>query len=424
MAMKKKLKSLLISLGFTALSACGGGGDNQPTTSDRGVIVASTVNAAPLGNAGADQNVLVGATVTVDGGASYDPNGDALTYKWSLSARPSTSSAVLTNQNSVRPIFSPDVAGIYVVTLVVNDGKIDGLPVTATITASEKQVNVNTAPLANAGANQIVPVGTTVMLNGGASSDANGDALHFKWTLVSKPAGSVTAFIPDSTVKPLLLLDVVGTYSVTLVVNDGKDSSLPSTVLITAVAPPSSTNIAPLANAGLDQTVTVGSTVNLDGSLSTDPNGDKLTYSWSLSAKPVGSSAQIMAPTAVRPQFIADATGIYEVSLSVSDGKISSAAPDTINIVAMSPDAIVIQDTGIYRCATLTKQLALVLYSQGHTYLDRDHDGRPCEANDIANEIAAPYVPPSNPSGGLCYVHGYYRKNGTYVKGYYRSCRS
>lgn len=450
--MNNKFKLTLLSLALIGLSACGGGG-NQPANASANpvpapvvapvtapvvvpvvspvvppvvtpVVEPAPINAAPIGNAGADQNVFVGTTVSVDGGASHDANGDAITHKWTLTARPLTSLAAFNSATAVRPTFLADVTGIYTATLLVNDGKADSLPVTATIIASEKPASANTVPSAHAGANQTAPVGTKVTLNGEASSDKNGDPLTYKWTLVSKPVSSMTTVIGDTTVKPILLLDAAGTYSVTVIVNDGKANSLPSTVLITAVAPPTPQNIAPTANAGADQTVSTGSMVELDGSLSTDSNGDTLTFAWSITAKPSGSKSQITAPSMVKSRFVADTTGIYEVTLLVSDGKAASAAKDILNIVAISSNTTKIPDNGIYRCGSLTNQMALALYAQGHTYLDRDQDGRACEANDIANEIASPYVAPVVSSTGQCYVSGYFRKNGTYVKGYYRRCAS
>ncbi|WP_300756468.1 hypothetical protein, partial [Janthinobacterium sp.] len=107
--------------------------------------------------------------------------------------------------------------------------------------------------------------------------------------------------------------------------------------------------------------------------------------------------------------------------LVVNDGKLDSKK-DVINVVVRLPGVVDIPDTGRYRCSDISKDFALTLFAQGHTYLDRDHDGKPCEANDILNEKAAiPTITPG-PSGKQCYVSGYYRKNGTYVKGYYRSC--
>lgn len=421
--MKNYIKTTIIHVALLILTACGGGGnDDKSSTPNNVATIAPTINAAPVANAGADQAIRVGAIVTVDAGASFDANADPITYKWALTTRPSASAATLSAVTGARPTFVADVAGTYIATLVVNDGKIDSDLAMTTITASAPAPSANAAPAANAGGNQTAPVGATITLDGTASADRDGDALTHLWTVVSKPAGSVSTISSSNAAKPLLTLDVAGTYGVTLIVNDKKVDSLPSTVFVTALPPPSTANIAPTANAGVDQAVVAGATVNLDGTLSTDLNGDRLTYSWSISAKPVGSGAQLTSTTTVTPQFIADVAGIYEVKLSVNDGKASSLLTDSINVIAMATTAIIVQDSGIYRCSSISKQTALLLYSQGHTYLDRDHDGRPCEANDIANEITSPYVAPPPPAGGRCYVSGYYRKNGTYVKGYFRRC--
>ena len=64
--------------------------------------------------------------MTLDGKGSSDPDGDSLTYSWSFVPVPTGSGlTTLTNPTAVHPTFSPDVAGQYVVGLVVNDGKVN-----------------------------------------------------------------------------------------------------------------------------------------------------------------------------------------------------------------------------------------------------------------------------------------------------------
>ncbi len=89
----------------------------------------------------------------------------------------------------------------------------------------------------------------------------------------------------------------------------------------------------PGANAGPDQTVLVTQAVTLDGSASSDIDGDPLTYQWSFVSRPLGSTAALSSPTAVNPSFTADKAGTYTVQLIVNDGTLDSA-PDTVNIVA------------------------------------------------------------------------------------------
>ena len=74
-----------------------------------------------------------------------------------------------------------------------------------------------------------------------------------------------------------------------------------------------------MANAGVDQTAFVGITIVLDGSGSTDVDGDVLGYFWSFTSKPPGSTATLSDPTVVKPLFTIDKPGEYVVQLIVND---------------------------------------------------------------------------------------------------------
>jgi len=93
----------------------------------------------------------------------------------------------------------------------------------------------------------------------------------------------------------------------------------------------SAVNTPPLANAGADQTGVVGQTIHLDGSNSNDADGDPLTYQWSLTARPPGSSATLVNSVTVAPSLILDRPGNYTAQLVVNDGLLNSAA-DTVVI--------------------------------------------------------------------------------------------
>lgn len=185
----------------------------------------------------------------------------------------------------------------------------------------------NTAPTANADANQTVPKGTQVTLDGSGSNDPEYDFLTYQWTLVERPYNSQISLNGSNTFRPTFIPDLEGNYVIRLVVSDGMLSSGISTVTITSI------NTAPVANAGLNQTATVSTQTMLDGSGSTDLNGDGLTYHWQLTLYPPGSNTQITNSGNVRPSFTPDLPGLYEAQLTVSDGKLVSAA-DPVRIVA------------------------------------------------------------------------------------------
>lgn len=91
-----------------------------------------------------------------------------------------------------------------------------------------------------------------------------------------------------------------------------------------------SSNSPPVASAGASQTVTTGTTVTLDASGSTDPDGNPLTYSWTLVGKPEGSTATITNANSARATLVPEFPGVYTVTVSVSDGDRTSEATVTI----------------------------------------------------------------------------------------------
>ena len=80
----------------------------------------------------------------------------------------------------------------------------------------------------------------------------------------------------------------------------------------------------PRAQAGENRITSVGSTVILDGSASVDPQGRPLTYQWSLTRRPQGSTAKFSNPNIPNPAFTIDVPGLYLAELVVSDGETSS----------------------------------------------------------------------------------------------------
>ena len=84
----------------------------------------------------------VGQTIQLNGSRSSDANFDHLTYSWAFVTKPSSSVAALTNPSGALTQFTPDRAGTYIVSLVVNDGLVDSDPDTVTVTITSRQDQV------------------------------------------------------------------------------------------------------------------------------------------------------------------------------------------------------------------------------------------------------------------------------------------
>jgi hypothetical protein len=328
--------------------ACGSGGSSDnPSGGGQ-----ASENTPPIANAGADQNASVGATVTLNAGSSSDTDGDTLTYSWSITSRPTGSSASLDYAQNVQPRFVADTAGTFAISLVVNDGTVSSNADSVSIMVSA----INTAPIANAGPNQNASVGATVVLNAGNSSDADGDTLTYSWSITSAPAGSSASLDNTQIEQPRFVTDVAGTFSISLVVNDGTENS--NTDIVEISVSSGTSNNAPIANAGANQNVMLGATVALNGSGSSDADGDTLTYSWSITSRPAGSSASLDNAQSAQPRFVADAAGIFSLSLVVNDGTVGSNT-DSISIMVTAINTPPVANAGPDQNASVGETVVL-----------------------------------------------------------------
>ena len=299
-------------------------------------VVITTGNTPPVANAGPDQSVFVGNLVTLNGTGSTDVDGNPLTFSWTL-VKPSGSAAVLAGATTAHPSFTVDKPGPYTATLVVNDGLVDSAPDTVVVTTG------NTAPVANPRASCAtvpntdcaVAIGTSVGLDASASTDVDGDPLTYAWSFTAKAPGSAATITGTNSVNASFTADAPGGFVVQLVVNNGTVNSVAKTVRVTTnnSRPTAVPTILPISIAG------VPTLMHLDGSASTDPEHQALTYAWSLT-KPAGSTATLSSTTAVAPTFTADKLGTYTAQLIVNDGFLSSTpATATASSTNQAPSA-------------------------------------------------------------------------------------
>jgi len=280
-------------------------------------------NHVPVADAGDDQTVEVLTEVSLDGSGSTDEDGDALTYLWTQVAGLSVD---LSSLIAMQPTFTPVNVGVYEFELVVDDGQVVSVPVRTTVVVNDTAAN-NTVPVADAGADQQIDVGQPATLDGRGSSDADGDLLSYQWRQVS----GMTVLPPDQASQAVVSFTAptAGRYLFELTVDDGTHRSPPDRVAVMAIE---SGNQAPVADAGTDQAdVLVDTEVTLDGSGSSDPDGDTITYLW---AQTGGATVVLSDDTAAQPTFTPADADTYTFSLIVNDGQLDSTA-DTVSVVVV-----------------------------------------------------------------------------------------
>ena len=338
-----KLSLVFIALIF--LSACNGGSGSSGSKQEEDSS-AATSDTRPIAIAGPDQTVSIGHLVTLDGSASYDPEASALLFQW---RQISGSAITLSSESDDSPSFiAPTTNQTLTFQLVTDDGKHLSIADTVTITVTTSPeggsgdggsggdgsggdgsggdgsggdtgpVIENTSPLANAGQDLTVNGFSLVILDGSLSSDAENDPLTYLWQQTS---GTAVTLNNSSIAAPNFNAPNTNeTLTFSLTVSDSELSSETDEVSISVVQ----VNTPPTANAGLDKTVESLSQTTLQGSSSSDPEGDNLSYEWQQTSGPsvTLNNYQVADPSFYSPEMNTTLT----FSLVVSDGEFSSSA--------------------------------------------------------------------------------------------------
>lgn len=278
-----------------------------------------------------DQTVEFGSIVTVPAEAEPCAETDELTFTWSMDSAPLDSVQDTTSLNTTdpkNPNWEPDAVGTYVLGLSVSDATgRTAAPVYAVITVSSGDEK----PVADCGDNVVGEVGDRIYVDGSKSEDPEGEEIVFDWSLASAPDCSGLdqddVFDGDKAVASAVP-DCAGVFVMSLVVGDGLNWSEPDYCTITV----SSDNETPIADAGDSETLSpcTAPDFHLDGYGSYDPDGDELTYAWSLLSAPSGSAGYFSSDAnRADPYFRWDIPGEYLFQLQVCDAE-SCSAPDIV----------------------------------------------------------------------------------------------
>lgn len=302
-------KSLLSIVVLTTITACGGGSEGTKKDENIEIITPPEAsNASPISNAGSDITLDLGDTVTLDGSASTDTDGDDLSFTWTVENAPVSNMNI---ESVVYPSFTPDVEGVYEISLTVNDGKASSEKDYVEVTV----IKPNSSPIAVINGLGFGKQGEVYYLDANLSNDADGDVLSYKWAFKSLPENSL---LSDSGLEPAPQIqftpDQPGEYEIELIVNDGivDSESVTHLIFIEENASPTVTAISDL-NFNLGGEAYIYSRVE-------DTDSTEFTYSWEITGAPAGSELIGFTGTNRYLTYIPDLPGNYIAKVTVNDG--------------------------------------------------------------------------------------------------------
>lgn len=304
---------------------------NESGFSEEVAYTIDTQNKPPVADAGPDQNIAEGATVTLSAGNSYDPNGGTVACVWKQTGG---TAVALSDPGAVETTFTAPAVAASGETLTFTLTVTGASGLQAEDTCNVNIISANLAPSAEAGADQTVQEGAIVMLDGRGSTDPEGMALSYEWV---QTGGSDISLMDANWDQPTFVAPNVGpegvslTFKLTVTDIGGLESTDTCYVNVCWV------NAPPAADAGPDQSVKEGQQVTLDGSASTDPDDGILSYQWrQTGGTPVTlSSSSTSKPAFTAPSGHSDITLTFELTVT-DNGGLNSKDSCVVNVSKQS----------------------------------------------------------------------------------------
>ncbi|WP_026376357.1 PKD domain-containing protein [Aestuariibacter salexigens] len=324
--------------------------DDGDTSTDSVDVTVNPVNAPPIAIAGPDQAVSEQSLVTLDGSASSDDDGSIDYYNWQQTGG---SNVALSDASDSQPTFTAPTLTVaetltFDLTVTDNEGEsgVDSVSVT---------VNpVNASPSVDAGIDQTVNEQTTVTLDG-VVSDSDGSITSIDWNQLDGPTVTLsdTSITNPTFTSPVLTVVDEIIFELTAVDNEGASESDSVSITVTPV------NDAPTANAGVDQVVDEQSEVTLNGSGSSDDDGNIDSYEWQQTSGTdvTLSDSAVANPTFTAPDISEDETLTFELTVTDNEGASDTDSVD-VQVTAIIDNSIPASEI---QTAIFVHELALVL---------------------------------------------------------------
>ncbi len=299
-------------------------------------ITVNNLNRPPVADAGGPYSVNEGEPITLDGGASSDPDGDSLTYEWDLD-----NDGEFDDATGAQPSHTFNDDGAYSVGLRVSDGSLSDTA-TAVVTVND--------------------LGPTAAFDWSPKPQLEGAAVAFTDLSASSP-DAIASWDWDfaglgggNDQHPAFAFPDDGGYTVTLAVTDedGSTDTIAQTVTIA--------NAPPAVDAGPDQSVMQGDEVSFSGAFS-DPGQDTHTIEWEFGDGNTASGT-------LTPAHVFDQPGIYTVALAVTEDD-GSVVVDTLQVEVKSIAVSIEADLSVSKSAspdpaTSGKPLAYTIIVENH----------------------------------------------------------
>ncbi len=280
--------------------------------------------AAPVENTGPFTNEIVSeampnisgvqSSIFLNALGSYDPDGTIIKYDWLQVSGPSQSIIPLRNDAAVT--VTNLVQGTYIFRLTIWDNKYQPSS-TEIVFINGSPYAINKLPVTNAGKDTVITLPKdSLLLDGSASYDEDGNIIKFQWTYVSGPAVPVLGTTVAAKTNASKL--VQGTYYFKLTTWDNKYEASHDMIMVKVNAPLPPPNQPPVAFAGADTSIILPDSIMFTAAAS-DPDGTIIKYEWK---QITGPSASIISSPNTPATMIRNLTaGVYYFSVTVWDNR-------------------------------------------------------------------------------------------------------
>ncbi len=266
------------------------------------------MNERPVAKISGPLSAVEGDSITIDGSASYDPEGDSILFRWDTNDDGVWEKGW--SGDAVLPVvlFKP---GVQTVRMQARDslGKVQ--------TASHSTTVYNVPPTVDAGPDKTINEGDVFNFSG-SFTDPGRESYTYAITYGDAPGLDTGAAFTGIPITGSHLYPNSGVFPVTLMVDDGNGGTGSDAMTVTVL------NVAPVAEAGPDFTALARATAYFSGSWS-DPGNDVNALEWDF-----GDGAPKVSGT-LNPTHVYEARGTYTVRFTVTDAD-GAVGTDTLKV--------------------------------------------------------------------------------------------